>query len=418
MTFFVNIGPNLAANNDISGKPSYQTHLQKTKVNTVFKFQLINEEETKKAINALKPKKSSGTDNISCVLLKWCGDVISKPLTTIINQSLNNGIFPDKLKIAKVIPIYKKDDKQDFNNYRLISLLPALSKIFERIVHNQLFEYFTSNHLFYNHQYGFREKYSTESATLEFIDRLFKNLDSNKIPITVFLDLSKAFDTIDHNILVTKLKHYGINGNELKWFSSYITNRKQLVQIDNINSSLREITTGVPQGSILGPLLFLIYINDLAFSCDNFSPIMYADDTNLVSTICSFNTCGQNLSNNINTEISRVTDWLAVNKLSLNASKTKMMIFHHPNRKIKPSEIPSIQINGQMIERVNEFKLLGILIDSHLSWALHINYVANKLSRINGILTKLNYLKISYKLYTMHCFSHTLIMESNLGDPL
>ena len=129
---------------------------------------------------------------------------------------------------------------------------------------------------------------------------------------------------------------------------------------------------------------------------------MYADDTNLVSTICSFNTCGQNLSNNINAEISRITNWLAVNKLSLNASKTKMMIFHHPNKKIKPSEIPSIQINGQMIECVNEFKFLGILIDLHLSWAPHINYLANKLSRINGILTKLKHFLPQYILQIIY----------------
>ena len=358
---------------------------------STFSFTLIDEKTIEKSIQSLKPKTSSGTDHVSSILLKFCSDIISKPISAIINQSLKNGIFPDKLKIAKIIPIFKKDDEGDSNNYRPISLLPAISKLFERIVHNQLFHYLTINRLLYDHQYGFREKYSTESATLEFIDTILQDLDNSKIPITIFLDLSKAFDTIDHNILLQKLGHYGISNNELKWFNSYITDRTQFVEIDNAISSSKHITTGVPQGSILGPLLFLIYINDLSFSSKIFKPIMYADDTNLVSTVCTFNTNRESMAENINRELNYVTDWLAVNKLSLNASKTKMMLFHHHNRKLKPSEIPHVEINGQKIELVNEFKFLGLKIDSHLTWTPHINFVANKLSRINGILHKLKH---------------------------
>ena len=210
-----------------------------------------------------------------------------KPITALINQSLTTGVFPEKLKTAKVVPIFKKDDIHCFNNYRPISLLPAISKIYEKIVHVQLFDYFTSNNLFYANQYGFRTKFSTEHAVLDFVDRLYTNLDANNTPFTLFLDFSKAFDTIDHTILLNKLIYYRINNIELKWFNSYLSNRTQYVTINNTDSLKLNIRTGVPQGSILGPLLFLIYINDLN-QASIFEPILYADGTTLVSSLCTF----------------------------------------------------------------------------------------------------------------------------------
>ena len=180
---------------------------------------------------------------------------------------INTGIFPDKLKLAKVCPIYKKDDENLFTNYRPISLLPAISKIFEKVIFRQLYDYFQIKKLFYNSQYGFRTEHSTEFAALEVIDRILIEMDENEIPINIYLDLSKAFDTLDHNILLYKLNHYGISGSSLKLIESYLTNREQYVEIDNTKSKTQKIKTGVPQGSILGPLLFLIYINDIAYIC-------------------------------------------------------------------------------------------------------------------------------------------------------
>ena len=244
--------------------------------------------------------------------MKKISPIILTPLTTIINQSLSTGIFPDQLKIAKVIPLYKKDDQYILDNYRPISLLPSLSKVFEKTVFLQLYEYLDKNKLLYKSQYGFRSLHSTEMASLEIIDIILKDLDKGKIPIGIFLDLSKAFDTLDHKILLNKLKYYGVKDTELLWFHSYLTNRFQFVNINDIQSSRLSVSTGVPQGSVLGPLLFIIYMNDIHQASTKFHAILFADDTNLTSTLCSFdvNLANQldvtNLSKNINKELKEV----------------------------------------------------------------------------------------------------------------
>ena len=198
-------------------------------------------------------------------------------MTLIINQSLATGIFPDKLKNAKITPIHKKESIHTLENYRPISILPTISKIFEKTVFNQLYTYFDNNNYLSPNQYGF----STEHAILEVIDRISSELDTGNTPLTIFLDLSKAFDTLNHEILLHKLKYYGISNTALSWFKSYLSNRTHYVEIESHRSSYVLSFISVPQGTILGPLLFIIYTNDIENSSDFFKFIKYADDTTL-----------------------------------------------------------------------------------------------------------------------------------------
>ena len=224
-SFFTNIGPELSQNIPTHPTLSYKSFLKKY-ITSTFVFQTIQEKDTAEIINALTPKTSCGYDSISTKLLKHIAAVIVNPLTLIINQSLCTGIFPDNLKIAKVLPLYKKGNCHAFDNYRPISLLPAVSKVFEKVAYKQLYDYFVANNLIYDSQYGFRQLHSTELASLELSDRLTQNLDNGDIPIAVYLDLSKAFDTLNHDILLDKLQYYGVDGSALSWFRNYLTNRK------------------------------------------------------------------------------------------------------------------------------------------------------------------------------------------------
>lgn len=312
-------------------------------------------------------------------------------MTLIINQSLCTGICPNSLKIAKITPIFKKGDPHLTDNYRPISLLPVISKVLEKVVFLQVYDYFINNNLLYDSQYGFRKFHSTEFAALEFTDKIVTNLDQGTLPVAIFLDLSKAFDTIDHSILIHKLQYYGFHGTSLSWFKSYLNNRKQYVQYSDVNSSHSQITTGVPQGSILGPLLFIIYMNDIVEVTKKFHFTIYADDTSLIEPICTFTSDLNNsieATEAINNELKLITDWLCLNKLSLNAKKTKMMIFHHRQRSIKNLRLDLI-INDTRIEQVNEFNFLGILLDECLTWNPHVNKIACKISVINGTLSRL-----------------------------
>ena len=275
-------------------------------------------------IDSLKPKTSSGMDEISNKTLKVLKNEIAAPLTVIINQMLYTGIFPDALKVSKVIPLYKKDDKQLFSIYRPISLLLSISKIFEKVILIQLTEYLNNNNILHKNQYGFRKHHSTELASLHLVDKIYYKMDSNEIPVNVDIDLSKAFDSLDHNILLSKLKFYGVTGVSLDLMSSYLSNRRQCTQFNTTVSDFLDIKQGVPQGSILGPLLFSIYINDLPSSSNLFEFLMYADDTTLYCSIDKLAT--NNIKNVINEHLDKVNVWMNSNKLVLNSKKNKIHV--------------------------------------------------------------------------------------------
>ena len=324
-------------------------------------------------------------------LLKKIIDYIKNPLTLIINQAFQTGRFPDVLKISKIKPIYKKNDPQILDNYRPISLLPCISKVFEKAMYIQIYSHFQTNNLFFNNQYGFREGHSTQLAALELHSRVHDALNSKENPFCLFLDLSKAFDLIDYKILLDKLKCYGFSDMALKLCHDYLSNRKQFVEFGNEQSDMISTTRGIAQGSILGPLYFLIYINDFYTVTSKFSYIIYADDTSLYSTLEAFdsnNTGDINLiSHNINSELSKVLKWLETNKLQLNVSKTKLMCFRVRQKTL--ANYPDIQLGDECIHAVSNFSFLGIIFDEYLSWSVHTKNLSIKLSKSIGIMNRL-----------------------------
>ena len=388
-TYFTSIGPTLSDAIPQTAK-THRSYLNRI-ILSKFAFSPTNNNEILKIIDTFLPKTSCGEDGLSMKLLKRIKHTILNSLTLIINQSLNTGIFPENLKQAKVLPLFKKGDTHVMNNYRPISLLPAISKIFERVVFCQLYDYFDKEKLLFISQYGFRKGHSTEDACLEFLDRIMIDLDDKKTPFSIFIDLSKAFDTINHHILLDKLNYYGLEGTSLNWFRSYLSNRYQSVYIDDASSARKPISTGVPQGSVLGPLLFIIYINDLCFATTKFKPVLFADDTTLISTLCALvsdhNIEDSTISENINTELDKIQEWLCANKLSLNTSKTKYMIFHYRQRR-NITDL-DIKMNNVAIERARIFDFLGLTISETLDWGYHINKISNKISKVLGVMSRI-----------------------------
>ena len=401
--YFSKIGSNLASNiNCTEDGQSYKVYLQNPTLKK-FAFKKVNDNEVLSIINKLKNKKSRGADNISNQLLKTIKQELCKPLTIIINQMIETGVYPEKFKISKITPIYKKNERTNIANYRPISLLPTLSKIFERVIHTQLYTYFDENKLLSEQQYGFREKHSTELAAVKLVDYINHEMDIGNTPEAIFIDLSKAFDTLNFDILIHKLQFYGLSGNSLALMKSYVTGRMQYVLFNKTKSDLAIITTGIPQGSILGPLLFSIYVNDIINSSDKLQYLLYADDTTLYFNREHFTPHNANLE--INNELSKVMNWLKLNKLSLNVQKTKYMTFHKSQKNVTPL---NLSIDDMPIDSVDEFNYLGIILHERLTWKNHINMVTNKIAKVSGILNRLKHIFPQNVLLSLY---HTLIIS-------
>ena len=402
--YYVNVGPSLAASIDQQNIRKFNLPPMPTP-NSLF-LMPCTEEEISGLMKILKPKTSSGHDNISPKILKQISQSMIKPILHVINISLTTGKVPKSMKIAKVIPIFKNSgDNHIMKNYRPVSLLPAISKILERVVYNRLNKFLTKHAILALSQYGFREDLSTELAILELQDRIANIMDNKDCCAGIFMDLSKAFDTLDHDILLRKLHHYGVRGIAYNWFKDYLSSREQYVSINGMNSSFQKLTCGVPQGSILGPLLFLIYINDLAYASSSAVTILFADDTNAIYKHKSY----FQLNKMINEDLNTLGDWFKANKLALNESKTKYVVFHTVHNK-PPSDF-TIVLNNTVLERVQSTKFLGVYIQENLTWNIHTNYIANKISKTNGILARLKrqipkcYLKVIFNSLLM---SHIL----------
>lgn len=271
------------------------------------------------------------------------------------------------------------------SNYRPISLLPLISKILEKIMYHRLFSFIKQYNILYSKQYGFQKGKSTEMAILDLQSCIIDKMADGEIPCSIFLDFAKAFDTVNHDILIQKLKHYGIRGPAYEWFKSYLSNRKQCICIGDQCSDLALIKHGVPQGSVLGPLLFLLYINDITASSSLLKFFLFADDTCLFFSHKS----KDSLVTIVNDELAKISEWLTANKLSLNTSKSNVLIFRPKNASNKLDT--QIMINGKLLKEKESAKYLGILIDNKLLFKTHIDHVNNKLIKGNSLLAKIRH---------------------------
>ena len=357
-------------------------------------FYEVTQENVLDYIKGLANDKST-TDIIPIKIYKLIVPSIIIPITHLINMSLTTGYMPKLCKKALVTPIYKsKGDKNDLGNYRPISILPILAKCIENFVNVQLTNFVQTNHILDNQQFGFRKESSTTFLMLDLFDKIYNSKEKGLKPAIVFLDIKKAFDTVDHETLLEKLKYYGISGTVYNWFKSYLSNRYQQTKWGKHISIALLILFGVPQGSILGPILFSIFINDLISICKSSVPFLFADDGALY-----FESVNRSLYENIKDELNKICKWLRLNKLTLNEKKTKFMIFDNCNNKdiisINNDNDHSFVIKEQ---KVRKKKYLGLILDHKLKFVEHIDYIKKKIAkRIGAMYKSKNLLPLKYR---------------------
>lgn len=415
----------LTNNNDLLSTSNTTSPLFNT--NTLY-LTPVTDSEIYNISMSLKNSKTSGHDAIITKIIKLNAMKLSIPLSHIINLSFEQGYFPDQLKLSIVKPLFKKGDKRDPGNYRPITIIPILSKIFEKAMYIRLNNFFTKHNILHPHQYGFRKGSSTSLACFDLVKYVSESLNNRTPIISIFLDMSKAFDFVSHQKLLHKLENYGVRGKAYEWLQSYLKDRKQCTEISqvvhnhnrnslikqNYRSSFMLNSSGVPQGSILAPILFLSYINDLPNVIKHKS-ILFADDTTLIIK-CDRNDQIQDITNKAFTT---VVQWLESNNLNINISKTKFMQYRSHNSYELPLQIT---YNQNTIDKVNTFKFLGLIIDQNLNWKGHIDHICNKLNRYVYALKRLRQTisteaaLAAYHGYVASVLSYGLIIWGNSVD--
>ena len=334
---------------------------------------VTNEEEVKGLIRDIDISKASAILNVSSKIIKDAFETIPVLLTKLFNISLNRGKVPDAWKSATVIPLKKEGNSADVNNLRPISLLPVQIKLLEKIVHNRLMAYLDHEQLLDNKQGGFRPGHSTVDTIVRFTEDLYQNINNGLTSIAVYIDLRKAFDTVNHILLLNKLRNLGVIGTNLDWIENYLENRTQTTLANNICSQKAAIKCGVPQGSVLGPLLFLIYVNDMKSILQHSKHYLYADDTVIY---CSGDNV-EDVVNKLQTDLTRYETWCKGNKLTVNTKKSNFVVYGTKSKVSKVQNV-DLKLNGDMLNRVPFYKYLGVFLDSNLTFNKHVD-VSKKL---------------------------------------
>lgn len=407
--YFTNITHELK--NDVSSSNASENTSNAFSNNTFF-LKPIHEHEILKIINSLENKTSTDCFGLSNALVKHISVNIIEIITYIFNLSLSSGVVPDKLKIAVVIPLFKNGDKLFKENYRPISLLPIFSKILEKIMKSRILNFLDENNFFNSNQFGFREGLSTEGALTEFLNQIYTGLNDDQHTSGIFIDVKKAFDMVDHKILLQKLYNAGFRGVSQDWFSSYFDKRKQCVKVGESISGFQDITIGVPQGSVLGPILFLIYLNSIFELPFKGKIVAFADDM----ALAYLNSEKQQMVNDMNSDLNLVSNWFKAHELIL-SEKTKVMLFKIGSEPDTNGLNFTYHFNCMEsccskhcvnIEIVKEFKYLGITLDCNLNWKKHVNNVSKHL---NILLRKFYMLRNLCPTYILKCVYYSLVQS-------
>lgn len=398
--YFVNIGDSLAKK-----LPTVQYTIPSIKPhNSINTFEKTSPDEIVNIISNLKTDSSAGLDKFPTRLLKDISNNIAPFLSNSINECFDLGKFPDKYKIARVITIFKSGDKFDPSNYRPISILSVFSKVFENAIKSRLINYMNLHSVINSNQFGFVKGSNTTTATLNLLKEIYDNLNSSKKTACIFIDVMKAFDSMDFDILLSKLQSIGIGGKVLELLADYLDNRSQCVFANGVLSDFQTIKTGSPQGSVLAPILFLIYVNDMFDLSLSGTLQLFADDA-----VCTYGSADYaSLRAKMESDLQKLYTWFTKNKLSMHIGKTKFITFYQRNT-IMSNIFDEINLNDNIISRVDSYKYLGIFLDSYLNFTTHVNYVKNKILPYIRILSRIKHYLPSdqlKKIYFAHIHSH------------
>lgn len=405
--FFINIASKIKEPIVDSDFSKLKNHIEsKIPENVLFELPEIDETFVFKFLSSLDISKATGLDGIGPRLLKLSSPVITKSITFVVRQSLLTGKFPSLWKQAKVNPLHKGGAKEEINNYRPISILPTLSKLLEKFIQKHLMTFMNTYDVLHQSQSGFRSGYSTETALTLMTERWLEAINEGKIVGTVAVDFRKAFDLVDHSLLLKKLTHYRCGDNFIALMKSYLNNRVQVVNINGKKSNTGIITCGVPQGSILGPLLFLIFINDLPlYLSDTVSSTdLYADDTTIYDMQADLKT----LKANLQKALIILHEWCKQNGMLLNTEKTKVMLVTTRQRRLRIDEsLFSLTYNDIDLQITTGEKILGVNIDENMQWNNHFQAVCKKVSSYIWLLSKISpYINSEHKLLFYNAYIH------------